>query len=150
MNIIFLDIDGVMRTDTSPAFLPDACSELSKLIRFYNAGLVIQSGWVEQEIHQGKCTKEGFALLFRTHGIVPRFFDVVCSEAVSPTRKGRILEWLSRHPETERYVVIDDNTYQHEEDGGLESLPFVHVNCNRGLTRWCVDEAVSILPRSRV
>ena len=48
-------------------------------------------------------------------------------------RRDEILAWLSKHPEVNRYVVIDD------EDDELDGLPLFQPSCHIGLT----DEIVA-------
>lgn len=60
------------------------------------------------------------------HWGVP-FVDVTPDMPKRP-RRDEILEWLKRHPDVERFVVIDD------EDDELDQLPLFQPSASTGLT----------------
>lgn len=127
--IIFLDIDGVLNSDHWNAFhakeisggtLIDAekVTLLGELVRRTNAKIILHSGWKcwfdgelnplrkESEILKAMLEQETLSLA----GVTPDH----STEEIRKTRKfsmvkaEEILEWLARHRDVTRWIVIDD------------------------------------------
>jgi HAD domain in Swiss Army Knife RNA repair proteins len=54
-------------------------------------------------------------------------------------RRDEMLKWLSRHPDTKRFVVIDD------EDDELDDLPLFQPSDAEGLTEEIADGVAAYL-----
>lgn len=116
-KIIFLDIDGPMipyrcmclpgQTVPWTLFDPVAVSLINDLCAKNGFKVVLHTSWVR--IMGGQQTKDHCI----SQGINPDHFhsDAYCDENIS-WRYTRVAEWLSRHPEVESYVILDDDPYQ--------------------------------------
>src|SRR3990167_11516949 len=103
MKILFLDIDGVIncatsnfKTDLWPldrymAFL------VGKIVMYTDAKVVLTSTWRNHP--------EGLAVVEKH--IVP-IFDK--TSGGGNIRGDQIKEWLDRHPDVERYAILDDDS----------------------------------------
>ena len=116
MNIIFLDIDGVMRTHNSDLnwsrelnqpipnpfkrlFSKEAMDNLNYLVSLTGSKVVITSTW------RMYYTKTELQNLFRERGFVGQIIGIT---TVGDTRGEEIVEWLNEHRIT-NFAVIDDN-----------------------------------------
>ena len=126
MRVIFLDIDGVLNCKGSfeavhaiPALReeisnyiidPALVLNLKRIVDCTGAAVVLSSSW------RHNCPAEGhrlvaFAVLW-SHGITVH--SITPSLDFGP-RGDEIAAWLQRHPETERYVILDDADDMREE-----------------------------------
>ncbi|WP_396180198.1 HAD domain-containing protein [Flavobacterium sp.] len=119
MNIIFLDIDGVIQsprycvaineTGWLSAFEPAAMHMVQRLVLDAKAKIVISSSW------RIGSTDRQLKQLFRCCGfkaIANSFHDDWQTKQINGfcTRRGNeIAEWLNRHPEIENYLILDDD-----------------------------------------
>jgi len=117
MNIIFLDIDGVLRTDKSDRqwsestkqpipksvfdrlFSTSSISTLNEIIYYTKAKIVITSTW------RTKHTLDELREIFKIRGFRGEIIDK--TEFIG-NRGEEIQEWLDTH-RVNKYVVIDDN-----------------------------------------
>jgi len=123
MNVIFLDIDGVLNCRRTPnprsfPYVVDSklLARLKQLLKKSRAKVVLSSTWRYDPI----------GLIAAKHWQVP-FIDVTPDMPHKP-RRAEINAWLESHPEVERFVVIDD------EDDGLDDLPLFQPSSTTGLT----------------
>jgi hypothetical protein len=143
MKVIFLDIDGPMipyramflpgQTKVMTVFDPVAVSLLNALCDQNGYKIVLHSSWIR--IMGGQFTKEHCI----TQGIKAEHFhsDAFCNEDIN-WRYTRVAEWLSRHPEVEKYVMLDDDPYQDDLHGAWPhpegmSLRLILVNYYAGM-----------------
>lgn len=85
-----------------------AVSLLNNLCEEHGFKIVVHSSWVR--IMGGKETHKHCI----SQGLKEEYFhidDPVTSEEYH-WRYSRVAEWLSRHPEVESYVIVDDDPYQ--------------------------------------
>mmetsp|Transcript_14394 Transcript_14394/g.23467 ORF Transcript_14394/g.23467 Transcript_14394/m.23467 type:complete len:453 (-) Transcript_14394:296-1654(-) len=114
VNIIFLDVDGVLvpistsniyRANTSkgPRFSEKALTLLARIVtECAPCEIVLSSNWKRTFAHRSRVTEE-----LNKIGIHEGFRDVTSDE--SPFRQEQIYEWLIDHrDEVRSYVVIDD------------------------------------------
>lgn len=114
-RVLFLDIDGPMipgrcykmADQTKPIvmkFDPAAVSIVNDACEHHDRKIVLHSSWIrafgaqETYIH---CLKEGL-LDVHFHN------DAICNTQ-DHYRYDRVLEWLSRHPEVDDFVIVDDD-----------------------------------------
>ena len=133
MKVIFLDIDGVLVTrnsikyqylnfpdDTSIRFSKNAVRNLNKLIRLTKAKIVISSTW--RLFH----SLEGLQNIFTKQKIKAKIISTTSIERAPVEedipRGQKIADWLSQHPEVEKYVIIDD-------DVQADCIQFHPFNC---------------------
>lgn len=136
---IFLDFDGVLLTKWTRFRRMDVCavSQLNRLCRESGAGVVISSTW--RHIGLGRCRA-----MLREADFKGKVLGA------TPTIWGRgfcrgdeIQDWLARHPEVERFVILDD-----DDDMG-ELLPYlVRTETLAGLTGHEVDRALAMLTKA--
>jgi hypothetical protein len=143
MNIIFLDIDGVLRTDKSDKYwssitgkaIPkivfdrnfdkNAISTINEIIHYTGAKVVITSTWrVQHSLEQLK-------LIFKSRGFQGEIIDIT---NVGYSRGEEIQEWLDTHT-VNKYVVIDDNIKDIQVH--INPKRIIHCNPNIGL---CSDQ----------
>ena len=134
MNIIFLDVDGVLNSERSfmaggerikqyeidqpndPYWLkitmctidPVACDMINRLCKTCDAKIVVSSTHRKHFADNGNklwAMKE----YFRNLGVKPEYI-IDWTENLSTPRGVEIQDWLERHPETSRYIIIDDSS----------------------------------------
>lgn len=128
-HIIFLDIDGVLNSDSWNAahrkerddgilIDRDKVALLAGLIRKTDAGMVLHSGWrFWFDNHRKPIRQEAARLteMFCLEGLT--LYDVTPDFSTDEIRRTKkfslvkareILSWLEMHPETERWIVLDD------------------------------------------
>jgi HAD domain in Swiss Army Knife RNA repair proteins len=123
MRAIFTDIDGVLncRTTPNPRHFPYIV-DLKLLDRFKS--LVDRTG--AQVILASTWRYDPAGIFSANYWGVP--FSDVTPDLPEKPRRDEILAWLSKHPDVNRYVVIDD------EDDELDGLPLFQPSCHVGLT----------------
>lgn len=116
MNVIFLDIDGVLRTHKSDLewlkklnapipekryrkFSPKSVSNINFIHTLIRCKVVITSNW---KLYY---SLDELKQIFREQGIQP---EVIDKTGISTSRGEEILEWLSLNDGIENWVVIDD------------------------------------------
>ena len=104
MKVIFLDIDGVLNSDSTPnprkfPYIVDKrlLARFQELAIKTGATVVLSSSWRVDPV--GRLA----AKLYK----VP--FDDICPDTPDAPRCEEIQSWLRQHPEATRYVVLDDD-----------------------------------------
>ncbi|MGE3770519.1 MAG: HAD domain-containing protein [Bdellovibrionales bacterium] len=121
--VIFLDIDGVLRTDDSGALMaiqdfenlqpglvgnptvydPTAMAYLNHICRITGARVVICSAKRNERNLRHELVRAGFQGSFHRNWRTP------LTERGS-TRSGEISAWLQKHPRVKNYVILDDDS----------------------------------------
>jgi hypothetical protein len=135
LNIIFLDIDGVMNS-TKDRFSTRLENDiywirLKRLVDETNSAIVLSSSW-----RMGNSGRDIVHKRLQQFGM--DFIDV--TPIFSGQHRGReIADWLSRH-EVESFVILDD-------EGDMDELVdhLVKTDMNVGLQDNDVDKAISLL-----
>jgi HAD domain in Swiss Army Knife RNA repair proteins len=134
MNVIFLDIDGVLNSDATPnprkfpyIVDPGLLGIFKDLVRRTGATVVLSSSWRTDPV----------GLLAAKFYAVP-FMDV-CPDLPGVSRCEEMLQWLSAHQEVHRFVVIDD------ESDCLDDLPLFQPSARTGITTEIADGVVEYL-----
>lgn len=151
MNIIFLDIDGVVRTDNSDKFWSNllntkipisvferkfdkkSISILNEIVYYTNAKVVISSSW-----------KNNFSLnelkdIFKKEGFNGEVIDVT---KCLYNRGEEIQEYLDTH-NINKYVVIDDNIKDIRNH--INSKRIIECDSYIGLSGVNVENIIDIL-----
>jgi len=144
MNVIFLDIDGVMvtgRVMTSfhgvfPPFDRACVACLNNLIERTGARIVISSTW--RWAHPKHIDLHAY---LKEQGVKGEIEDMTPRETANSRGRGDdILAWLKSRKDIESFVILDDDDDMLELGGRLVQTKF-----NEGLTPVCVEEAVDIM-----
>lgn len=121
MKIIFLDIDGVVATAQSlaqdawpPALDAESVGRVARLCsENEDVRVVISSSW------RYLYTKDEVLGRLAEHGLpspcIHRDWRTVRLDGDDQTRGDEIAEWLSRHHEVTRFVVLDDDSDFHAD-----------------------------------
>jgi hypothetical protein len=136
MKVVFLDIDGVLNDAITTMDLMDDKPKkehldcLKAIIETTNAKIVLSSTW---------------RLFPSARNTVKNALKNVGLEFIDKTkelkdRASEIQEWLSRHPEVEKFVILDD-----EEISGKFPDNLVQTTFYRGLLPEHVEKAIKIL-----
>ena len=150
MKVIFLDIDGVIQsprycvaineTGWLSAFEPAAMHMVRNLIRDAKAKIVISSSW-----RIGQKDSRELKQIFRCCGfkeIATAFHeDWRTPEINGMTRGHEISDWLSKHPQVERYLILDDDSDMLPE----QQSSFVQTDYQNGITLQNYDAARKML-----
>lgn len=130
MKILFLDCDGVLNTKYATTLLSLSKPKL-KLLRQIIADtgckLVLSSTWRLHEDAKAKLARAGLEF----YGMTPRWHEV---EELSPheVKRGHEIQWwLDRHPEVERYCIVDDDSDMLDS----QLRYFVQTEMEYGLTK---------------
>lgn len=110
VNIVFLDVDGVLNThkDVGEAvdyIDPKKLRLFALMVRAVDAKIVISSTW-RHESYMLKSLENYLAnaeILDRVIGCTPKMAD-----GKKVFRHHEIKSWLDQHPEVTRYAIIDD------------------------------------------
>lgn len=158
MNIVFLDVDGVLNCDTTKEKVADytgtryigvdddLVEKLAKIINATDAEIVLTSSWktcwdVTMPNDEMEPMAKYLVLKLKKQGlhIIDRTIDRDKGD-----RGYGIKRWLKRFPEVERWVVLDDQEYlDYEEQGILPHLIKTSFSC--GLTDENVSDAIKFL-----
>jgi hypothetical protein len=139
MRVIFLDFDGVFNTSRTPQRWneaghlimndPDKVFMFNRLIDWHpEIKVVLSSSWRFHEDWRDQ---------MRSNGLLVDFLDrTTLDEGHGVSYRGaEVDEWLSRHPEVERYAIIDDaNAFREHQQPN-----FFRTYWNEGLTQDLVD-----------
>ena len=120
VNVIFLDIDGVLNPypnqrqnmeagteDTSVLKLDSECMKvLRRIIEKTGAKLVLSSSWRCEEWYGGFASKENVERQLQEYGM--RLLDATPVLPVYDRGK-EILCYLQEHPEVEKFLILDDD-----------------------------------------
>ena len=157
MKVIFLDIDGVLNytqwyvSDRNPGNLngeegdidPLCAERINNICQVTDAKIVLSSDWrISWPYCIDRLEKGGI----KNGLIIDKTPEHMWAEHSSEKYKSRgseIDDWISQHPECNRYVILDDRTDFTEE----QKPNFVHINSMYGLDDDDVKFAIQILNR---
>lgn len=144
--VLFLDLDGVILSgeelwaSRDPRYISEWKMQLLNLLCMSTAcRVVISSTWRSDDALRERLVAGGFAGHFHDDWRTTR--RNIPGEHPRARRGCQIREWLSRHPKTPRYCILDDDC-----DMLPEQRPFfVKPRFTTGLTREHVTAAITIL-----
>lgn len=142
MKILFLDIDGVLNsTRTCVAFggYPFELSQigafdqvsirlLQRLCDSAGVQVVLSSAWRLSNEPKAAADALGLPIIDRT-------------PYIPGPRGGEIQDWLDRHPDVERYAILDDDA----DMLPTQLLSFVRTDAHEGLTWECYTRLCRVL-----
>ena len=122
MKVIFLDIDGVLNCKHTPnprnfPFIVDPVplNRFNNLLKLSGAQVVLSSNW-----------RYDPAGIFSAKYYGVPFIDTTPDLPKEP-RCNAIPDWLRRHPDVGRFIVIDDEHGRSRLGDSLDSTPVAHV-----------------------
>lgn len=146
MKVLFLDIDGVLNSDTFylnrpkeikclpyplSEFDPACVARLNRILAETKARLVVSSSWRHDAFIDRVLDKAG---------IKPKMWDITPYGMGKP-RGHEIKKFLSEHPNIENYVILDDVANMLPE----QQSHFVQTKYYYGLTDEDMEKAINIL-----
>lgn len=149
MNVIFLDIDGVLNSAEydSNRNEKDGNIDLTRLpllkeiVDKTNAKIVLSSSWRKvwfKDISLCDIVGKELSDTFNSAGL-----EIYDKTPVLGRRKDEIKAWLQNNPHIENYAIIDDMTFGWEELS--DHLVKTNALIGRGLEQTHVDSAIKIL-----
>jgi hypothetical protein len=149
--IIFLDIDGVLCTqkqwkpeimaeDGYSQFNQRCVEKLNTLVEQTHAKVILTSS---RRINK---TLEAFAAIMRRRGFTGELLGKINdhTELSSVSREDEIRQWLEKHGEPARYVIIDDDA-RIARIGEPYVQHWVRTTYHRGLDEEALERALLIL-----
>lgn len=141
MNAIFLDVDGVLNSMRTPAWMGDDWDiplakhlyQLKRIVDETGAKIVISSSWREH------------AACMRKLDLALKVFELPIYSITPHMNLNRALEiktWLAEHPEIDRFVILDDDRYYFEVE---YCNKLVLTSPAKGLTAKEADLAIALL-----
>lgn len=157
MKVIFLDVDGVLNSEFSREkernnfdnWMEHEVSEmhvnnLKKIVDATGAQIVLSSSW---RFDHPKATGRDF-IADPLMKVLDRKLKAVGLDIIDVTpdlrgkiRGAEIQDWLDRHSEVERFVILDDDVDMMEEQKPF----FVNTTFKNGLTEEMANKAIEIL-----
>lgn len=152
MNIIFLDIDGVLncssfrlemfrRGDYSVGIEAHLIARLKRIVNETGAAIVLISSWRKFWMHNGSVDNAGKRIetAFASAGLIIRDKTPVLHGG---SRSQEIEQWLNNKPYVEHYVILDDNDFAWSR---VLRRHWVCCPDDTGLTDSLADIAIQIL-----
>lgn len=148
MKVVFLDIDGVLNVfnDGSDSlghlFNMEFLNNLKKLVVATQAKIVVSSNWKHLLVKINEAREYGLDI----HDKTPDLFDVT-----DPLLRSKEIDaWLAKHPEIEKYVILDDMQQfdkHHQKHFVKTSGNFFHPQAYNGygFTEQCLEKAIRLL-----
>jgi len=162
LKVIFLDIDGVLnvipqgRDKYGSIFHQNFIDNLERLINETDAKIVISSTWRFSGLESMQNMWKDRNLPGEVIDITPDCADIVESDSNDTEfydlveRGHEINEWLKKHPEVEKYVILDDDNdmLKSQQEFFVRTVNNDHpdaIDIGYGLTKKCTDRAINIL-----
>lgn len=156
MNVIFLDVDGVLNCERTrleghqPRLQPECVARLARLIEETGAVVVVSSVWRLSDGFAQLCgylTTMGVsadAIIDRTPelGHISKIYDGGAVMTRTASRGEEIQAWLTEH-DVHSFVILDDDT-----DMGTLSGHLVQTSSREGLTDAHIEQAKGMLSRT--
>lgn len=145
MNVVFLDINGVLDTHENMDVIDHGnLSRLKQLIDMFDAKVVISSSLKNTFYLTGHYSRllQGIIDTLLASGI-----DVVGITPQGSNREEEIKMYLSNHPEISNYCILDDDYDMESLREHLVKLPMQMNEGQNGFTQEYLDKAVGILGR---
>ncbi len=150
MKVIFLDFDGVLNSERfvrswdqhGVPIDPSRITVLKRIVAATDAKIVLSTSWRSYWAPEAECCDAvgiGINTLFREYGL--EIFDR--TPDLHRSRELEIAAWLADHPQTENYVVLDDDFL--DGTGFLKGHFIKTSRFKNGLEEADSDRAIEIL-----
>ena len=161
-KVIFLDIDGVLNSNFWNADHQREISDgkyidtekvklLSELVKKSGASIILHSGWrfwfdkdaqptrLEAVYLTSLLEKEGMTIEGMTPDLMTE--EIRKAKRFSAVKADEILAWLKDHPDTERWVVLDDLELHNSDVAKYQIM----TDPEQGITEEDVEKALKML-----
>lgn len=145
MNVIFLDINGVLDTNENMDIIDYGnLNRLKQLVDMFNAKVVISSSLKNSFYLTGHYSKflQGIVDVLLETGI-----DIVGITPQGSSREEEIKMYIYNHPEISNYCILDDDYDMESLKEHMVKLPMQMNDGQKGFTQEYLDKAISILGR---
>ena len=155
MKVIFLDKDGVLNSDdffdnieTADPKGRECDVDIEKVKLLKEA--IKQTGATVVVTASARYTRGGqtFMQLLRDHQIFADLTPLIGNE-----RGLEIKEWLSKHPETEDFVILDDEIFESYDEELMKKLIKISngngINFGEGLQRKDIEQIIQMLGKKK-
>lgn len=140
-SVIFLDVDGVLNSMSTPAWMGDdwdiplarPLQNLKHIVDETGAKIVITSSWREHPLAMRKLELALKVFELQIAGETPW---------MNLDRPGEINAWLAKHPEVKRYVILDDEPFPWTTEQLNKIVP---VSPSKALTAKNAELAILLL-----
>lgn len=140
-SVIFLDVDGVLNSISTPAWMGDdwdiplarPLKNLKRIVEETGAKVIISSSWRKHSAAMRKLKLALMVFELQIAGQTPWM------ELDRPTE---IEAWLADHPEVKRYVILDDDPFPWTSEQSNKVVP---VNPSKALTAENAELAILLL-----
>ncbi len=146
--VLFLDVDGVLNhRDTFAGPRPHLCKKainrLARVVSETGCKVVLSSTWRKIDSHVDELRAAGgFPSPHADWRTIDMPFIVRNGIIVSTAMRGNeIAEWLSRHPEVDRYAIVDDDSDMLID----QKARFVQTSFDTGLTDEHTETLIALL-----
>lgn len=149
IKVLFMDIDGVLNSEdwlrrrgagepgrmADPEYMaeraldPVAVWLVSNIVARTGCKVVLSSTWRVDGIGRVQKLLNRVGAKFELYDATPDCAQQVGSLFIGAERGAEIQEWLAKHPETERFAIVDDS-----DDIGPLKDHLVRTSHDRGLT----------------
>lgn len=145
-SVIFLDVDGVLNSMSTPDWMGDDwdtplaryIQPLKHIVDETGADIIITSSWREYPAAMRKLEIALMVFELRIAGQTP----------VLPTgRPDEIQSWLNDHPEVKRYVILDDDPFPWTAEQLNKVVP---VHSSKALTAKNAELAILLLTDNNI
>lgn len=157
MKVIFLDIDGVVnftysrsRCQGYTGIDDDKLERLKQIVDATESKIVLSSTWrlgYNKDGHHLKAFGDYLKKKFKKHQL--EVYDVTPDFDKHGWLRGEeILDWLVRHPDVDRYLILDDEEYDFYQIGHEITDFWIQTDYysrQGGLQQEHVEQAIKIL-----
>lgn len=152
MNVVFLDIDGVLNNDLTAEHSPagfigisdSLIKNLAYLTKASKAVVVLSSTWKDEwSLDPIKITADGEYLQRKLNKEGIRIADKIDDSLTGAFRRGAAIQlYLDEHPNIENYVILDDLEFDFADYEEVQSH-FLQTDEKVGLTKEKALEAIA-------
>ena len=154
MNVVFLDIDGVLNNSETNALTPmgftgisnGLLKRLAHLVKETNSVVVLSSSWKDEwSPNPMKRTVDGDYLQRKLNQVGIQIADKIDESTTGSSHRGAAIKlYLDKYPSIQNYVVLDDLEFDFADYEEVQNH-FVQTDASVGLTKEKVYEALAIM-----
>lgn len=151
MKVLFLDVDGVLNCNRrwkgpNAEHLDSFCLlSLADIIEKTEAKIVVSSTWRLYSHIYDSTECSGLLIRLNRYGLDKEVIGYTPDITPRGPRANEIKQWLSEHPEVERFAILDDDA---DAGFGLEEN-FFRTNFTHGLTEEIANSVIEFLNKER-